>query len=61
MNSSLQIAPNDIAALNIKGCVLLKLGDLQAQLSQFEAAKQSYSEAITAFNSTLQIAPNDIG
>jgi tetratricopeptide (TPR) repeat protein len=43
-----------------KGIALQSLGKLQAQLSEFEAAKLSYSEAIAAFNSALLIAPEDI-
>lgn len=58
LNSALLIAPDDIVVLNNKGVALLRLGDLHAQLSEFEAAKQYYSEAITALNSALQPAPN---
>jgi len=63
LNSALLIAPDDIVALNNnKGVALLRLGDLhaqlEAQLSEFEAAKQYYSDAITALNSALQLAPN---
>jgi tetratricopeptide (TPR) repeat protein len=62
-DSALEIAPDDddIAALNNnKGIALQSLGDLQAGLSEFEAAKQSYSEAIDALDSALLIAPRDI-
>ncbi|MEG4120718.1 hypothetical protein QUA43_25020 [Microcoleus sp. N9_B4] len=62
-DSALEIAPDDddIAALNNnKGIALQSLGDLQAGLSEFEAAKQSYSEAIDALDSALLIAPHDI-
>jgi tetratricopeptide (TPR) repeat protein len=34
------------------------LGNLQAQLSEFESAKLSYFDAIAAFNSALLLAPD---
>ncbi|MEG4026301.1 hypothetical protein QT996_26400, partial [Microcoleus sp. S13C4] len=59
-NSALILAPDDIWVLINKGNALLCLGDLQAQLSEFEGAKQSYFDAIAAFNSAFIIAPDDI-
>jgi hypothetical protein len=41
LDSALLIAPDDIATLSNKGSALRCLGDLQAGLSEFEAAKQS--------------------
>jgi len=58
LNSALLIAPDFIGALNSKGNALRSLGDLQAKLSEFEAAKQFYLEAIAAHNSALRIAPD---
>ncbi len=65
-DSALVIATNDICALTNKGIALQRLGELearlseQARLSEFEAAKQYYFDAISAYNSALQIAPNYI-
>jgi len=61
-NSALGSAPdypNYIGFLNNKGDALRCLGDLQAGLGEFEAAKQSYSDAIAALNYALRIAPDD--
>ncbi|MEG4281666.1 hypothetical protein QUB68_00945 [Microcoleus sp. A006_D1] len=63
-DSALVIATNDISALTNKGIALQSLGQLearlseQARLSEFETAKQYYFDAISAYNSALQIAPD---
>lgn len=56
--SALQRAPDYINALNNKGITLQKLGDLQASLSQHEAAKAAWDLALKLADRVLQLAPN---
>jgi tetratricopeptide (TPR) repeat protein len=55
---ALSLAPNDLATLNNKGNVLLRLGELQASLSKAEEAEHSYIQAIQSFDRALFLAPD---
>ncbi len=46
--------------LNNKGIVLLNLGQLQKGIGEFEAAKQSLSDALATCNLALLISPDEI-
>jgi len=59
-NTALQLAPDDVNALNNKGIALQSLGDLQSQLSQHQDALLSYENAIASYNAALQLAPDHV-
>ena len=57
---ALELAPDDIhSILNNQGIVLQSRGDLEAVLSQREAALESYGSAVAAYDRALELAPDD--
>ena len=50
----------DLSTLGMKEVVLVKLGDLQANLTQFDKALQSYETAIASCRKTISLSSNSI-
>jgi tetratricopeptide (TPR) repeat protein len=57
---ALRRAPDDAGIHSNKGLALVRLGDLQSQLSQNEEAVESYRQAINACDEALRNAPNHL-
>ena len=56
----LQLAPDDLAALNSKGLALYSLGDVYSALSQHQDAIHAFQDAIVVFDQDLQLAPDNL-
>jgi tetratricopeptide (TPR) repeat protein len=55
---ALALVPSDPHALNNRGNVVLRLGDLQTGLARTRAAERSYRDAIASFDRALALAPD---
>lgn len=56
----LSLAPDHVPANIGKGNSLIRLGELQVEMSQVRAAKSSYQEAIAVYDRVLLLAPEKI-